>query len=172
MFQPRCARLKDTFEGTEIKTEEGDLDDDLDNIGDEVKINVLIETNRSCEKDFITLILHNRWEKYVSKSKVQLLSPAAICPTLNAVRSGITAVDPTELLQAVGEVIMGGVYSARRGEGEVVVSHPGNELFTNKSTKIMKILENKHKLHGENFHQLIFTLVHNNLIVHCAFTHY
>ena len=36
----------------------------------------------------------------------------------------------------------------------------------------MKILENKHKLHGENFHQLIFTLVHNNLIIHCAFTHY
>ena len=36
----------------------------------------------------------------------------------------------------------------------------------------MKILENKHKLHGENFHQLIFTLVHNNLIVRCAFTYY
>ena len=38
--------------------------------------------------------------------------------------------------------------------------------------KIMKILANKHKLHGENFHQLIFTVVHNNLIVHYAFTHY
>ena len=40
LFQPRFARLNDTFEGTEIKTEVGDLDDDLDDIGDEVKINV------------------------------------------------------------------------------------------------------------------------------------
>ena len=73
----------------------------------------------------MTLILHNRWEKYVSGSKVQLLSPAAICPTLNAVRSGIAAVDSAGVLHAVGEVIMCGLYSARRGEGEVVVSQPG-----------------------------------------------
>ena len=78
---------------------------------------------------FITLIFHNQWEKYVSGSKVRLLSPAAICPTLNAVRSGIAAVDPTEVLHAVGEVIMGGVYSAGRGEGEVVVSHPGKRVI-------------------------------------------
>ena len=40
LFQPRFARLNDTFEGAEIETEVGDLDDDLDDIGDEVKINV------------------------------------------------------------------------------------------------------------------------------------
>ena len=80
MFQPRFARLKDTFEGTEIKTEEGDLGDDLDNIGDEVEINVLIETNRTCEKRFILLlILHNGWEKSFSGAKFNFsaLSPSA-----------------------------------------------------------------------------------------------
>ena len=79
---------------------------------------------------------------------------------------------PTEPLQAVGEVIVDGVYSAGEAREKLLSATRGNELFTNKSTEIMKILENKHKLHGENFHQLIFTLVHNNLIIHCAFTHY
>ena len=84
------------------------------------------------KEDFITLIFHNRWEKYVSGSKVRLLSPAAICPTLNAVRSGSTAVDPTEVLQAVGEVIVDGVYSAGEARERLLSATRGNELFTNK----------------------------------------
>ena len=36
LFQPRFAGLNDTFDSAEIETEMGDLDD----IGDEVKINV------------------------------------------------------------------------------------------------------------------------------------
>ena len=63
--------------------------------------------------------------KIVFRSKVQLLSPVAICPTLSAVWSGLAACGPAGVLHAVGAVIMGGLYSARRGEGEVVVSQPG-----------------------------------------------
>ena len=107
LFQPRYARLGDAFEDTDIKTEEGDLGDDLDNIGDEVEINVLIETNRTCEKRFIAFNSSQPMGKIRFRSKVQLLSPAAICPTLNAVRSGIAACGPC---RGVGAVIMGGLY--------------------------------------------------------------
>ena len=84
---------------------------------------------------FIILIFHNWWEKTFPGAKVRLLHPAAIAPTLNAVRSGSTAVDPTEVLQAVGEVIMDGVYSAGEAKEKLLSATRENELFTNKSTK-------------------------------------
>ena len=40
--------------------------------------------------------------------------------------------DPTEVLQAVGEVIMDGVYSAGEGKEKLLSAIRGNELFTNK----------------------------------------
>ena len=64
---------------------------------------------------FIILIFHNQWENTFPGAKVRLLHPAAIAPTLNAVGSGGTAMKPTELLQAVGEVIVDGVYSRKVG---------------------------------------------------------
>ena len=126
LYKPRYARLVDAFEDTDIKTDEGDLGDNLDNVGDEDEINALIETNPTCEKRFILLLIpHNGWQKSFSGAKIQLLSPVAVCPALSGVWSGLAACGPAGVLHAVGAVIMCGLYSARRGEGEVVVSQPG-----------------------------------------------
>ena len=48
----------------------------------------------------------------VSGSRGPSLHPVAVTPLLKLVGSGGTAVKPTELLQAVGDVIVDGVYSA------------------------------------------------------------
>ena len=66
----------------------------------------------------------------VSGSRGPSLHPVAVTPLLKLVGSGGTAVKPTELLQAVGNIIVDGVYSAGEARGEVVVSHQGYELFT------------------------------------------
>ena len=77
-------------------------------------------------KRFILLLIpHNGWQKSFSGAKIQLLSPVAVCPALSGVWSGLAACGPAGVLHAVRAVIMCGLYSARRGEGEVVVSQPG-----------------------------------------------
>ena len=71
VYKPRYARLVDAFEDTDIKTDEGDLGDNLDNVGDEDEINALIETNPTCEKRFILLLIpHNGWQKSFSGAKI------------------------------------------------------------------------------------------------------
>ena len=49
--------------------------------------------------------------KDVSGSRGPSLHPVAVTPLLKLVGSGGTAVKPTELLQAVGDVIVDGVYN-------------------------------------------------------------
>ena len=130
MYEPRYARLVDAFEDTDIETDEGDIDDNLDNVGDEDEINALIETNPNCEKRFILLLIpHNGWQKSFSGAKIQLLSPVAVCPALSGVWSWLAACGSAGVLHAVRAVIMCGLYSARRGEGEVVVSQPGKRVI-------------------------------------------
>ena len=46
MFQPRDARLDDAFDNINIKTNEGEIDDGFDYVGEEVGINVIMKTNR------------------------------------------------------------------------------------------------------------------------------
>ena len=71
MFQPWYTRLGDAFEGTDVKTDEGDIGDNLDNVGDEDEIIALIETNPNYEKDlFCFLISHNGWQKSISGAKI------------------------------------------------------------------------------------------------------
>ena len=126
MYEPRYARLVDAFEVTDIETDEGDIGDDLDNVGDEDEIIALIETNPNCEKRFILLFNSSqRMAKIVFRSKNSLLSPVAVSPALSGVWPGFAAGSSAGVLPAVRTVIMCGLYSARRGEGEVVVSQPG-----------------------------------------------
>ena len=84
----------------------------MDNVEDEDEIIALIETNPNCEKRFILLFnFSQRMAKIVFRSKNSLRRFAA----------GSSA----GVLPAVRTVIMCGLYSARRGEGEVVASQPG-----------------------------------------------
>ena len=76
MYEPRYARLVDAFEDTDIKTDEGDLGDNLDNVGDEDEIIALIEKNPNCEKRFILLFnFSQRMAKIVFRSKNSTSKP-------------------------------------------------------------------------------------------------
>ena len=55
LFQPWYTRLGDAFDGSDVKTDEGDIDDNLDDVEDEDEIIALIETNPNYEKRFILL---------------------------------------------------------------------------------------------------------------------
>ena len=53
MFQPWYTRLGDAFDGSDVKTDEGDMVDNSDDFEDEDDINAVIETNPNHEKRFI-----------------------------------------------------------------------------------------------------------------------
>ena len=76
LFQPWYTRLGDAFEGTDVKTDEGDIGDNLDNVGDEDEIIALIETNPNCEKRFILPFNSSqRMAKIVFRSKISTSKP-------------------------------------------------------------------------------------------------
>ena len=168
MYEPRYARLVDAFEVTDIETDEGDIGDDLDNVGDEDEIIALIETNPNCEKRFILLFNSSqRMAKIVFRSKNSTSKP---CRRLS--RTEWCLVRARSLWPCRGVACCQSSYyvrlvqcQARRRRSCCQPAGKMSYLQINQR-KIMKILANKYKLHGENFQQLIFTVVHNNLIIH------
>ena len=165
MFQPRYARLEDAFDDIDIKTDEGDIDDGFDYEGEEVGINVLMKTNRFVKNIYFVLNSSQTMGKIVFRSRDSTSRP---CGRLSR----------TEWCLVRGVACCRGGYYVRlvqcqAGRRRSCFQPAGKMSYLQiNQRKIMKILANKHKLHGENFHQLIFTVVHNNLIVHYAFTHY
>ena len=57
LFQPWYTRLGDAFDGSDVKTAEGDKDDNLDDDEDEDEIIALIETNPIMKKGLFLLLI-------------------------------------------------------------------------------------------------------------------
>ena len=165
MFQPRYARLEDAFDDIDIKTDEGDIDDGFDYEGEEVGINVIMKTNRFVKNIYFVFNSSQTMGKIVFRSRDSTSRP---CGRLSRTEWCLVR----SVACCGGRLLCAGcTVPARRRRSCCQPAGKMSYLQINQR-KIMKILANKHKLHGENFHQLIFTVVHNNLIVHYAFTHY
>ena len=98
----------------------------MDDDEDEDEIIALIETNPIMKKGLFLLLIFSQWMAKIDfRSKNSLLIPVAVSPALSGVWPGFAAGSSAGVLPAVRTVIMCGLYSARRGEGEVVASQPG-----------------------------------------------
>ena len=126
LFQPWYTRLGDAFDGSDVKTAEGDKDDNLDDDEDENEIIALIEMNPIMKKGLFLLLIFSQWmakidfrsKRFTSNSYHRHSRTVCVWP-------GFASGSSVAVLPAVERLLCTGLYSARRGEGEVVASRPG-----------------------------------------------
>ena len=151
MFQPRDARLDDAFDNINIKTNEGEIDDGFDYVGEEVGINVIMKTNRFVKDIYLVVNSSSQtMGKIIFGSSDSTFRP---CGRLTR----------TEWCLVRGAARCRGDYYVRlvqcqAGRRRSCLQPAGKMSYLQiNQRKIMKILANKYKLQGEDFHQLKFT---------------
>ena len=135
LFQPWYTRLGDAFDGSDVKTAEGDKDDNLDDDEDEDEIIALIETNPIMKKVyFCFLISHNGWQKSISGAKDSLLIPITVIPALFVFGPGSHLVALSRCCLLWNGYYVRDCTVPGEAKEKLLPASRENELFTVKST--------------------------------------